>query len=86
MSQRCRKKVLEKTSWYKGKRKREDEEGEEEERNGERKRKKGRVVVKKKEENRIGKIKAVMFVPYTHHSELARDLRQAEEKLLDLTG
>ena len=42
--------------------------------------------MKKKEENRIGKIKAVMFVPYTHHSELARDLRQAEEKLLDLTG
>ena len=29
MSQRCRKKVLEKTSWYKGKRKREDEGGEE---------------------------------------------------------
>ena len=42
--------------------------------------------MKKKEENRIGKIKAVMFVPYTHYSGLARDLRQAEEKLLDLTG
>ena len=36
--------------------------------------------MKKKEDNRIGKIKAVMFVPYTHHSELAIDLRQAEEK------
>ena len=32
------------------------------------------------------KVKAVMFVPYTRNSALAKELRQAEEKLGELTG
>ena len=32
------------------------------------------------------KIKGVMFVPYTRHSELALRMRESEEKMQDLTG
>jgi hypothetical protein len=32
------------------------------------------------------KIKAVMFVPFTKHSELATRLRDNEEKMEQLTG
>ena len=32
------------------------------------------------------KVKAVMFVPYTLGSELAKRLRQAEEMIQDMTG
>ena len=85
LSIRCRKKLLEKTSWYKAKRKREDEEM------GERKKRKKLWKGKenngeKREDPNQGKAKAVLFAPYTHHSTLARDLRQAELKLEELTG
>ena len=39
-----------------------------------------------KKPNQNPKIKAVMFVPYTPFSELAKRLRQAEEKLEEITG
>ena len=82
---RCRKKLLEKTSWYKQKRKREEDEEDE---IGEKKRRKklGGATEKKKNVQSSGKVKAVMFTPYTHQSELAKELRQAETKLEELTG
>ena len=36
--------------------------------------------------NSKSKIKAVMFIPYTKHSELAMRLREGEEKLETMTG
>ena len=33
-----------------------------------------------------GKVKAVMFVPYTHGSKLAKELREVEETMEGLTG
>ena len=80
---RCRKKLLEKTSWYKAKRKREEDDfGLEDDRRGKKLRKNDEVKEEKKEK----KVKAVLFVPYTCHSGLAKKLREAEEKLADLTG
>ena len=48
---------------------------------GRRKRRKGgkEREEKKKGNNCQGKVKAVIFAPYTHHSELAEELKQAEE-------
>ena len=79
LSQRCEKKLLEKTSWYK--QKREDDEEEDMGEQGRRKRRKGgkEREEKKKGNNCQGKVKAVIFAPYTHHSELAEELKQAEE-------
>ena len=46
---------------------------------------KKKSVVKKKM-GAVADVKAVMFVPYTAGSKLAKDLREAEEKLGSLTG
>ena len=83
---RNKKKLLEKTTWYREKRKRDDEGEEEEMQLPTRKMSRG----EKREKIVAGKIapaiKAVMFVPFTPGSRLAKNLREAEEKLGSLTG
>ena len=87
MKQRCKKKLLEKVTWYKNKRKRED--------NAdvaprERKRKRGdkpsKEIHKQEKDENQETVKAVMFVPFTVGSELAKRLREAEAKLQEMTG
>ena len=36
--------------------------------------------------NSKDKIKAVMFIPYTKHSELAQRMRESEDKMESMTG
>ena len=78
-------KLLEKTSWYKKKRKRDDSESEEMEPNHRKiwKEKKGKP---KEEVEGEARIKAVLFAPFTPIGELAKELRLAEVKLAELTG
>ena len=82
---RCKKKLLAKTNWYKKRKNREEDEMEEEEDFREKKKKKTdkeRQEIKKGED----KAKAVLFIPFTNNSLLAKNLREAEEKLFSLTG
>ena len=102
LPQRCKKKLTEKVTWYKNKKKREDDAPNNPE--GKRKREmhgedqqhtgntwkahlenisKNEMQIQKGKEK---KVKAVMFVPYTLGSELAKRLRQAEEMIQDMTG
>ena len=77
--------MLAKTSWYKRKRKSEEEE----EGDKPKKRKIWKEQdekIEKREAPNQGKSKAVIFVPYTQHSELAKELRQSEPKLEELSG
>ena len=90
LPKRCRKKLLEKTNWYKKRKRDSEDDGEKYLEDGER-RGGGRKKIKKERINKQrmddgNKVKAVMFVPYTTNSELAKQLREAEEKLLNLTG
>ena len=87
VSQRARKKLLTKESWYKQQSSTEHPDG-------------GRITIRsptskktsksstvgKKSNDQKSEIKAVMFVPFTPHSELAKMLRENEEKLVKLTG
>ena len=89
---RCKKKLLAKTNLYKARRKR-GREDEEEEDLGERKKRRGNKErseeekLRREKRNWINpKAKAVMFLPYTHNSQLAKNMREAESKLLELTG
>ena len=98
LRQRCKKKIMEKTTWYKTKRKREDDgdpqaakkhcvdksrKGMQE---GERKRVEHLGAEIEKQEEMHDKTKAVMFVPFTWGSELAKRLRKAEEQMVEMTG
>ena len=83
LSGRCRRKLMEKTTWYKPKRKREEEDDEFE---SPVKRQKMSRNWKAEKPPKNAKIKAVLFVPYTPGSELAKRLREAETKLNELTG
>jgi hypothetical protein len=93
---RCKKKLLEKVSWYKNKRKREDDADDgpykrqcgDKRRNEMHTRARARTCVQgEKEKNEMqDSVKAVMFVPYTVGSELAKRMRDAEEKLQEMTG
>ena len=77
---RIKKKLLEKTSWY---RKRKDKEP----KNKKEKPRSNRNPVEKTELNQGDiEIKAVMFVPRTKNGELARKLREKEMELGKLTG
>jgi hypothetical protein len=87
LKQRCKKKLLEKVTWYKNKRKRED--------NAdvaprERKKMRGdnpsKEMHKQEQDEKQETVKAVMFVPFTVGSELAKRLREAEAKLQEMTG
>jgi hypothetical protein len=84
---------LEKTTWYKGdrKRKRENKESNYQYRPPPTKRRKGRQQqgAGKKADDKSkekSKVKAVMFVPFTKHSELANRLRDNEEKMKSMSG
>ena len=93
---RVKKKLIEKTSWYKEQKKDEDLEEEEEYREKSRgagqqreKMEKPREKMEmegKQEKQSRNKIKAVMFVPYTQGSKLAKKLRENEERMEYLTG
>jgi len=71
---RIKKKLLEKTNWYKQKPK-------EEKRGETRKRSSGKVTPSPEENTAV----SVMFCPQTPHGELARRLREAEKKLKEVT-
>jgi hypothetical protein len=88
LSQRNKKKLLEKTTWYREKRKRaEGEEDQEDEMQlPARKKRMGERKKDQKDAGRSVEVKAVMFVPFTAGSKLAKDLRDAEEKLGSMTG
>jgi hypothetical protein len=80
---------LEKTSWFKENKKRKVENTESKWQHNpptKRRRKGGFVDGKKKKDGERSKVKAVMFVPFTAHSELATRLRESEEKMEGMTG
>ena len=87
LKSRNKKKLLEKTTWF---RERKRSEMEDEMQMPARKMRSGERMQKKSIARVAGKmvpeIKAVMFVPYTTGSKLAKSLREAEEKLGSLTG
>ena len=79
LRQRNKKKLLEKTTWYREKRKRAEGEEDQEDEMQLPARKK-RVGERKKDQKDAGRsveVKAVMFVPFTAGSKLAKDLRDA---------
>jgi hypothetical protein len=90
LKQRNKKKLLEKTTWFREKRKRDEDDDEEtdEMQMPMKKRKSGEMQKAKKDAGKMGTAegKAVMFVPYTAGSKLAKSLRDAEEKLGSITG
>ena len=94
LEKRTNDKLLEKTSWYKGDRKRKKD-------NKESKYKYKAPTTKRRQRagqqhqqgdaKRAGntknsKVKAVMFVPFTKHSELANRLRENEDKMESMAG
>ena len=80
LAKRNRNKLLEKVTWFRGKRGREDEE---EDALPQRKRKDlGKRDAGKMEVD----VKAVMFIPFTTGGKLAKSLREAEEKPGSMTG
>ena len=81
---RLKKKLLERTNWYKDRKKDEDEEKGRQS-DGRHGCKGGRVRDDRKIKGR-NKIKAVMFIPYTHGSKLAKQLREIEMKMEEITG
>ena len=91
-----RKKLTEKTSWYKERRRNDegDEQIEKENwrgvRRGENQQKEKDGKKNKKimggEEKKRSQVKAVMFVPYTKGSKLAKKLRENEEAMEKVTG
>ena len=89
LEKRTHDKLLEKTSWYKesNKRKLEDKDSKykyhpptKKRRNGNKDRDTKKNNKGEKENATTKKIKSVMFVPYTRHSELAARLRDSEVK------
>lgn len=92
LKSRNRKKLLEKTTWFRQKRKREDEEDDEMHLPARKMRYSSKMQAKSVKQNgdaaaaKVPDIKAVMFIPYTTGSKLAKSLREAEEKLGSLTG
>ena len=90
LAQRCRKKLIEKTTWYKDKkRKREDDAppNQNPSHSHKRMRKEGEPRrATPDEEPTTNKVKGVLFVPYTPGGELAKRMREAEAKLETLTG
>ena len=82
---RNKKKLTEKTTWFKD---REEDEEEDEMHLPKRKIPGGKrdAAKKARKMGSVPEVKAVMFVPYTAGSKLAKNLRGAEEKLGSLTG
>ena len=92
LKSRNKKKLVEKTTWFRDRDR--DEEEEENEMHLPHRKMMGRGEGKKKDATKkntrkmgsVPEVKAVMFVPYTAGSKLAKQLREAEEKLGSLTG
>ena len=88
---RVRKKLLEKETWYKTENKARDEDKPEDwempegwrqdKKRGEKRKSTGEEGGKRKRK----KVKGVMFVTHTHHSELAGEFRETENKLEEMT-
>ena len=97
---RCRKKLLEKVTWYKTKRKRDGDEETDEQQHSPRKRMKRdapgqRDQQQPRDTNKTKtntsemhkeNVKAVMFVPYIVDSMLAKRIRDVENTLQEMTG
>ena len=84
---RYKKKLTAKTSWYKkGDKENKKRKYEMDEEETEEMRKRYQEKRAKKPPERKNKTKAVLFVPYTHGSVLAKRLREAEESMLETTG
>ena len=86
---RMRKKLLDPVNWYKSKQKTEEEQKLEKDTPRERKRKRKEDDEGPKEATKRKKGEeptAVMFCPYTHGSELAKKLREAEEYMEKMSG
>ena len=81
LKQRIRKKLTEKTTWYRKKRK--EQEGEKQ--SGKKTRTRADNASKKNAGSR-NNVKAVIFVPRTRSGELAKILREKEQELESLTG
>ena len=95
LAKRCRKKLLEKANWFKAKRKREDDHQEERKaspkkriRLGHQDRDQEQIQDRNKDNTNSMKenVKAVMFVPFTEGSALAKRMREAESNLQEMTG
>ena len=87
LRQRNKKKLLAKTTWFRDKRKREEDAEEDEIQLPARKRRSNEMQKTKKDGGKMQvEVKAVMFVPFTQGSHLAKNLRDAEEKLGSITG
>ena len=93
LEERTNKKLLEKTNWYKENKKRKEENQESQYKYNPPAKRKKRGQGQQKENKGMDKegvkkkaVKAVMFVPYTKHSELASRLRDSEETMEKMTG
>ena len=93
LEQRTKDKLLEKTNWYKGnkKRKMENLTSKFQYKPPSKKRKRGQQSKGQQQTEKGGEkagkaVKAVMFIPYTAHSELAVRMRENEEKMEKMTG
>ena len=96
LEERARKKLLEKTSWYNPDLKRKAEDaaskfkynppGKKRKHQGGNKHHEGQQGKQGQGQPQKSKIKGVMFIPYTEHSELASRLRDNEQKMEQQTG
>ena len=89
LEERTRSKMMEKTSWYMEDKKRKAENQESAFQYSppkKRKRGTGNTNIKRGDQMKKTKIKGVMFVPFTKHSELATRMRESEEKMSEITG
>ena len=88
LASRTEAKLLEKTSWFKGDKKRKQENMESKyqyqpQQPQAKRRRKGKMANGK---GGSKEIKSVMFIPYTAHSELATRMRENEEMMKEMTG
>ena len=88
MGVRVRKKLLQKTSWYKDRKNSMEDDSVDDRviKDELRKNKNGRLRDVRKGCVKASTVKSVMFVPYTHGSKLAKKLREAEQTLESQTG
>lgn len=94
LGKRVKKKLLEKTSWFKDKKRENDEHNDEmkenlpsEEQHGSNRNRQEKIKIKAKApENGGNKVKSVIFVPHTPGSSLAKDMREGEIMLEKTTG
>ena len=88
LASRTEAKLLEKTSWFKGDKKRKQENKKSKyhyqpQQPPAKRMRKGKMAKRK---GGSKEIKSVMFIPYTAHSELATRMRENEEMMKEMTG